>query len=159
MRVNPISAEKASEGGGFEPWPAGEYDFAVHDAADDVSSAGNEQIKLTLHVFNRDGNKRTVFDYLGASDKAQWKVRHFADAVGLTRQYESGELEPRDIVGREGRCRLRIKPASGGYPANNEVQDYIAASGAPQRAAHRPAQQPRRAVATAGADLDDDIPF
>lgn len=158
MRVKPISAEKANENTGFSPWPAGDYDFTVHEALEERSkSSGNEQIKLTLYVFNRDGNKRTVFDYLSSTEESQWKVRHFCEAVGLTEQYENGDLEVNDIVEKSGELRLRVKPASNGYPANNSVGDYVPRVADLQRAAPRP---PTRPVAKpALVELDDEIPF
>lgn len=156
MRVNPISAEQADkQANNFDPWPRGEYDFSVYDASEETSDAGNEQIKLTLHVLNRDGQRRTVFDYLVNTEKAQWKIRHFAEAVGVARQYETGELQVADIVSREGRCKLRVKPAQGQYQAQNAVEDYLGSALAHAATSTR---QPVRAKAPAG-DIDDDIPF
>lgn len=169
MRIpTPVSKEQADAGGNFEPWPIGDYDFEVHDAADDVSKAsGREQIKLTLYVFNDEGSKRTVFDYLGSDEKSQWKVRHFCAAVGLIRQYENGELDVYDIVNKTGRLNLALKRATSEYPANNTVRDYIEAAEAPMRvggAASRPSEAaPRQPVparsSQSARDLDDDIPF
>ena len=70
MRVTPITAEDANAQASSDPWPPGDYDFVVQDASEGISNAGNEQIKLTLQVYNRNGNARTVFDYLPASAKA-----------------------------------------------------------------------------------------
>jgi hypothetical protein len=170
MRITPISAEKANEGGGFTPWKPGDYPFEIHDAADDVSKAsGREQLKLTLYVFDPDGNRRTVFDYIGADEKSAWKARHLAEAVGVVQQYEAGELDPFDLVGKTGDLKLRVKPAQGDYPANNAVQDYIAKNGeakasprpATLRVDNRPAAPARPANGgTTGGVLDDDsIPF
>ena len=93
MRVTPISAKEA-DAQGSSILPPGDYDFKVYEASDDVSSSGNEQIKLTLHVFNPAGAHRTVFDYLVNTQKAAWKLRHFAEATGLASQYEVWEMDP-----------------------------------------------------------------
>lgn len=157
MHVTPISPEKADEqSGSFDPWPAGEYDFTVADAGEERSaSSGNDMIKLTLHVFDRSGNRRTVFDYLVSTDKGQWKVRHFCDAVSMIRQYESGDLNPMDMLNRSGRLKLRVKPAQNSYPANNAVNDYLpAVAASSQKGANGPAQ-----YVPPGPDLDDQIPF
>lgn len=163
MRVTPITAEQAEEqSSGFEPWKPGDYDFNVHDAWEETSNGGNEMVKLTLHVLNRDGQRRTVFDYLVNSEKSQWKIRHFAEAVGMVPQYEAGEMEPHDIVSRVGRLKLKTKPATGQYAAGNAVADYIPAPAAARQTQPRPAPVERRpAPASAGTarDLDDDIPF
>jgi len=158
MRINPITEKQANEqAGGFEPWPAGDYDFMVYDASEETSSAGNDQIKLTLHVQNRDGSRRTVFDYLVNAEKAQWKIRHFAEATGMMRQYETGDIKIHDIVNRMGRLKLRVRPARDGYAAQNQVGDYIAAD--PSAPAARPASRPAQQPATTAETLDDEIPF
>lgn len=158
MRVTPITSEQADEQSVGDPWPPGEYDFTVSEAVEGTSQAsGNEQIKLTLHVFNRQGQQRTVFDYLSSAPKSQWKVRHFAETVGMVRQYETGEMPVREMLGRPGRCKLRIKPADGQYSAQNAVNDYVKNDGAAQKHEVRPSPALRQ-KAPAG-DLDDDIPF
>lgn len=157
MRINQPATKEQADAIGFEPWKPGTYDFEVKDATDEVSRAtGNEMIKLTLHVFNADGDKRTVFDYLVNSEKSQFKIRHFAEAVGLTHHYEKGELDCYDIVSKTGRLTLAVKPAKGEYPAGNSVRDYIASEIAPPVRSETPAaRQPKREM----ADIDDEIPF
>ncbi len=158
MRVQPISAEEANSGGGGEPFRPGEYDFIIQSVEETTSAKGNDMLKLTLHVFDKEGEKRTVFDYILSSQAGQWKARHMMEAIGMTEQYELGTIDPIAIEGRPGRCKLGIEPGNAQYPAKNKVQDYIsptAAKAAP--AASRPA--PARAKAPAGGDLDDEIPF
>jgi len=158
MKVNPITAEKANEqSGDFEPWPAGEYDFSIQDAGEETSTAGNEMIKLTLHVFNRAGNRRTMFDYLVNTEKWQWKVRHFAESVGLIKSYEAGNMDARDVLNRDGRLKLRIKPKRGDYAANNAVNDYLPASGSAPHASA--AQRVGGGREEPPPPIDDDIPF
>lgn len=154
----PVSKEVADAGGSFAPWRAGDYDFEVHDAADDRSKSGNDMVKLTLHVFNAEGNKRTVFDYLLQDEKAQWKVRHFCEAIGILAEYEAGDLDPFDMVGKQGQLKLRVKAAQGDYPANNAVQDYIPKNGE-VKASPRPAAPRREATPQIQDDLSDEIPF
>lgn len=157
MRVDPITAEEANEQSVGDPWPAGTYDFTVKEAEEGISAAGNEQIKLTLLVYNRQGQQRTVSDYLPASKKAQWKVRHFAESVGMVRQYDSGELPTREMQGRPGRCKLGVEEATGTYAAKNKVLDYVAASGLAGEVNTAPPA--RSKIKTPAGDLDDDIPF
>jgi hypothetical protein len=176
MKIDkPMTKEEADKGGGFVPWVAGEYDFEVSEAEDGQSqSSGRDQIKLVLWVFNDEGGRRTVFDYLGSDEKSQWKVRHFCAAVGLIEKYESGDLEAWDCQGRTGRLALGVRAARGEYQAQNTVRDYIEAD-APARASPRPAATAKQAAArpTAGGSTgssvrkpvpagnveDDDIPF
>jgi hypothetical protein len=160
MRVQPVSAEVADNGGAGEIFKPGEYDFTIYEAVETTSqSSGADMLKLTLHVFNRDGDKRTVFDYILSSQSAQWKARHMMESIGMTKQYEAGDIDPVDIVDRSGRLKLGVAPATAQYPAQNKVQDYVKmkqSSGDPQSAAE-PAR--KSAKVPAGDDLDDSIPF
>lgn len=163
MRVPHITAHDADKAASeFGLWPPGDYDFEVYDASEETSAAGNEQIKLTLHVFNTEGARRTVFDYLVGTQGMAYKIRHFAEATGIVAQYEKGNLMPSEIVQRTGRLKLRIKKGTNGYPDQNAVQDYIKAGDRtsdikiPSAAYHKPAS---RGVKSPAGDIDDDIPF
>jgi len=136
-------------------WPIGVYDFEVSGAVDEISSKGNEMITLTLFVYNRDGERKTIKDYL--LESIAYKLRHAAASCGLTAQYDRGELQATDFNGRSGRLRLGIEKdtSGGGYPDKNKVQDYEKAA----PVASRPASARKPVPAGAGSDLDDSIPF
>lgn len=108
-------------------------------------------ITLTLHIYNSDGDRRTVFDYL--LDSIPHKLRHAAYACGLGAAYEAGNLIGADFYGRTGRAKIGIQPEKDGYQAKNVVRDYIQEKnaggglGAPSRSS-KPAD-----------DLSDEIPF
>ena len=156
MRVTPVTKEVADASGGSEPFRAGDYDLMVYKAEETISKSGNEMLKLELHVYARDGYKRTVFDYILSSDSAQWKARHMMESIGLARRYDQGIIEPHEIEGKPGRCKIKVQPATGEWPAKNSIVDYLVPSQA-DAAAPR-ARQP--AAAPTGADnLDDEIPF
>src|SRR5437016_4593213 len=122
MRFAPQSEEAvAKEASRFEPWRSGIYDFEVAEAEDQTSRAGNEMIVLTLHVFNREGVRRTVYDYL--IESIGYKLRHAAYACGLGKNYDTGDLQAMDFCGKAGKLKLGIEPAKDGYPAKNRVQD------------------------------------
>lgn len=106
--------------------PAGEYDFVVADAKDDISKSGNEMIKLTLTVIDNMNRERTVYDYLLPS--MMHKVRHFAYAVGLEKEYESGGYTAYQCKNKSGKCKIIVvdEPESS-YPPRNNVKDYIKA--------------------------------
>src|SRR6185503_3485511 len=103
MKFTPTTEEQ-QERRTFEPFPAGEYDFTV-EAADETTSqkTGNPMVKLTLHVYNTEGHKRVVFDYM--LDSAAWKIKQFAASAGLLERYESGEIEAYEMVGKTGRLK------------------------------------------------------
>ena len=92
MRFNPKADEKAAARTLFDD---GIYDFEVASAEDAVSkTSGAEMLKLVLWVFDTDGNKTTVFEYLVSSEKAQFKLKEFCRAVGLEEAFDAGEAGP-----------------------------------------------------------------
>lgn len=151
MKFAPKSeADLQKEASKFGPWPNGIYDFEVTDAEDQTSKAGNDMIVLTLAVFNADGERRLVYDYLLEAMAA--KLHHAAGACGLSAEYEAGSLSAHDFYGKTGRLKLGIQAARDNFPARNTVRDYIAGD-APKLGAPKPSAAP------AMADLDDEIPF
>ncbi|MDE2104453.1 MAG: hypothetical protein KGL39_44875 [Patescibacteria group bacterium] len=156
MKVTPISAQEAAkQASELGLFPPGDYDFEVYDASEEESSAGNEMIKLTLHVFNSEGSRRTVFDYLVSAPNSAFKIRHFAEATRTVSQYERGALMASELVQRTGRCKLRIKKGTGNYQDQNAVADYIKPNG------DAPAPTSARSRSTdKTSSIDDDvIPF
>lgn len=130
--------------------PAGIYDFEVHTAKDTFSSKGNEMTALVLNVLDNDGVERKVFDYLVAVDAFAFKIKHFAEAVGLGAQYQRGQLEDSEMIGCTGKCKIVIQPAKNGYRAKNTVADYIKSTEAMATMVAQAASKP---------ELDDEIPF
>ena len=150
MKVNPISEQEAdAQSSGL--WPDGEYDYEIREASEETSAAGNSMIKLEVYIFDRDANRRMVFDYLVNSDGAAWKIRKFAASCGLLPQYEKGDLMANEIVGRTGRCKVGTQAARGEYPAKNVIRDFIKAAGV-----SIPVQRREKVVA---GEIDDEIPF
>lgn len=150
--------------------PAGEYPFEVLAAQDKLSKAGNEMIELKLAVYSQDGDQTHVFDYL--LEKIAYKLRHFAEAVGLLDKYEKGEFSAFDCEGKNGYCKLAIDSSNPNYPPKNTVRDYVvkeastavSAKPAPinparpaMTLAHK-ASMAAQAPVPAGS-FDDDIPF
>lgn len=148
MKVSPISEEQANSQSS-SLWPAGEYDYEVKEAIEGTSKAGNEMISMQVWLFDANGGRKMVFDYL-LSDKAAWKVRHFAASCDMMGAYEAGELNAEDIVGRTGRCNVGTQPAQNGYEARNTIKDYIMSK------TPSPAMSKAKLPAD---DLDDGIPF
>lgn len=140
----------------FEPFPAGDYDYTVDAAEDATSKAGNEMIRLTLHVYNAEGHKRVLFDYL--LDSAAWKIKQFAASSGLLDRYDSGEIEAYEMVGKSGRLKLKIE-SSEQYGDQNKVAFYIAAKPAGTGYTGRSAPAPVASGKSLASDLSDEIPF
>jgi hypothetical protein len=164
MRFTPKSEKEIHEMG---LWPAGEYGFEILDQTmfggnayftdDKVSKSGNDMIQLIVKVYNQDGQFRIVIDYL--LESLAFKLRHAAVACGLLDKYESGELKAADFVGKSGNLKLKVGKEQNGYPAKNEVADYIVHGiGDPQAPAGF-VPPPKAPTAADGRPLDDEIPF
>lgn len=148
MKFTPKSENEIAADGLLTP---GIYGFEIMEAEDQISKAGNEMIKLTVHVFD-DGEPVTIFDYL--MEKVAYKLRHAAAACGLLDDYERGALDAADFQGKTGRCKVVIqKDKAGQFPDKNGIADYLKPDAAAQT---RPATA--RAKVSAD-DLNDSIPF
>lgn len=161
MRFTPSTdAEIAANSSSFAVWPAGEYDFEVKDAAEKESKNGNEMIELQVTIFDTEGNRSMVFDYLVHTPKAAYKVKHFADATGMEDRYARGEMQAHDCVFKKGRCKVIVKKGErkddgSFYPDRNSISDYVATA----TAATAPVTRQRAPVGAGGGDFDDEIPF
>ncbi len=143
MKVEPRTAKEVDEMGLL---PVGVYDFYVAEATDTTSKKGNDMAVLKLKIEDDTGRQATLVDYLVSIDSMAYKIRHFADSVGLLAAYERGDLPADMMAGRVGKCKVGIKPADGEYRAKNVVNDYLPST-------VKPAPKP------VVEELDDEIPF
>ena len=154
MKLTPKTEKEISEANLL---PKGTYDFEIAGAEEQISKAGNDMIKLTLRIYNDDGNYSLVNDYL--MEMIPGKLRHCAEACGLLDDYERGRLDADDMRGKSGKLKLVIKKDKNGqYPDQNSVQDYLAK---PEHAAAPNSQRPTASSSRPASkeDFDDEIPF
>lgn len=146
-KFTPQDTKQLDEGGGYDLLPVGDYDFEVTKAEDGLSKSGNEQIKLTLAVYQGD-RKYTVWDYLTFTEKSQWKAYSFCKATELVEEFKAGELSAFHCGGRIGELKIGIQKAQDEHPEKNTVKSYI------------PKEEAARAIPGAKPTApDDDIPF
>ena len=106
-------------------WPKGEYPFEIMESEEQTDKNGNDMLKLKVSIFNDAGNRRVIFDYVSNEWMAH-KFVHLCDACGLLKDYETGELEPFDLVGKTGKAKVGVKiDKTGQYDDQNNIQDYI----------------------------------
>lgn len=146
MRVTPISEAEAADAGLRK---RGLYDFEVTDAKEEVSKNGNDQIKMMVKLYDTEGKSFSLFDYLSSTEAMAYKVRHFASAAGLIAQYERGELKASDCLGKTGRAQVGIEKAKNGFPAKNNISDYVPVTG----------QRQPLVQSVPVEEIDDEIPF
>lgn len=125
----PISREE-SEIKTFELLDPGIYDFKVYEAKSKISRSGNEMIELKLKIINENKQEIIILDYLLFSSNMSWKLRHFADAIGLTKEYEKKEFHERLCLNKCGKADIIIqhgsdRPNGGYYSDKNAVRDYV----------------------------------
>jgi hypothetical protein len=107
-------------------WDKGNYAFEILEASDEISKkTGKEMIKLKVKIFTDAGKSQNVFDYL-LPDSMEYKLRHVAEACGLLADYEKGEMEAYQFIGKTGYAKVGVSiDKTGAYPDKNQINDYI----------------------------------
>lgn len=157
---------KQAGNAGFEPVPAGEYEVIISEAKVDTFSTGNRGIKVTLTIrddVDQEGGKRKVFDNFVESPAAAFKFHNLAKGLEWSEGMTADTLEDyADAIRYQAvRVKLRVKAASGGYEAKNEVVTYLPT----QAASHsgggfgNPTSDPFQNNGKAIDISDDDLPF
>lgn len=131
----------------------GVYTFEILDATDTSSKAGNDMMVVKLSI--DDGARaHKVTDYIVSGiDSIAYKIRHFAEAIGMLAEYEKGELLAENVRGAVGQCKVDIEP-EGAYPAKNIVRDYV-----PAKKGAEVDPVPVKKAPVGRNNMDDDIPF
>lgn len=133
--------------------PEGIYDFEVMDSDDRPSKKGNAMFTLKLCVYDVDGKRRHIFDYMAMGNSfGERKLRHAAVCCGLLEIYNSGNLQPHTFLGCNGKVLLKKQDGTKDglgvsvYPPKNVVADYLT---------------PEEAVETKSSKdlIGDDLPF
>ena len=154
-------------------WPEGKYGFEIIDQVsfgdniletkDTVSKSGNDMIQIVVRVYNDNGQQTHVIDYL--LEAFSKKLKGAAYACGLGSQYESGQLEARDFIGKQGNLYLGIQKGrpkddgSGNYPDRNTVTEYARDEQTVTNDAGMQVSKNHSSVQEKQELVDDDIPF
>jgi hypothetical protein len=148
-------------------WKEGEYDAVVEKAVEHVAKeSGNSGRKLTLRIYSGD-QSMVLSDYLMAGEKAAWKIKEFAKAIGHVELFDSGEFDPINFVGCSVRVLLKVED-NGDFGEQNKIGKYmagvaparpVAPKPAPRAAA--PAPRPKAGMVNTGHApmTEEDIPF
>lgn len=156
MRFNPDDAQELTK------LAEGDYSFIVDSAEDGIAQkSGNEMITLYLSV--QIGNRNiTIRDHLVNLPTCLYKIKHFAEAVGLLTEYENGELDANMMVDRSGTVHLKYgkpKQTSDGDRRFLEVADYVKPAKPFLLSPVDNAPPPTEADADAAKQEEEDIPF
>jgi hypothetical protein len=156
MRITKKTDEELNAMGLLAP---GYYQFEVIEAAETISKAGNEMIKLTLKIWDEHGKERKMFDYL--LDSMARKLKHFCVHTGQADKYENASLDANNCYGKTGTVQISIEkgkpnPNGGMYEDRNSVVDYVAGV---EPSMSTPLANTRMTAPPAKPDFDDDVPF
>lgn len=112
----------------FDPLPPGKYPFTVLESAEVESKSeknlGKKMVKLKIDVHGPKYS-RHVFDYF--SDWfSEWKLKHFCDTVGLSKDYNSGTVDASDNAFAQlvGYVEIGVEN-NPQYGPKNIVEDYF----------------------------------
>ena len=83
--------------------------FFVKEAKFKISKIGNEQIELKLSITDVLQVNKTLWVYLVNHPQMMWKIKHFCEQAGLTKEFETGELEDYMCLNKEGICILKLE--------------------------------------------------
>lgn len=122
----------------------GNYQFEVRSSVQKVSKSGNDMIEIVLRIWDKSGKEHSLYDYL--LEKMPYKIKHFCDSIGFSKQYESGKLFAEEFVGKCGEVKVYIEEKSGDSP-KNRVADYMFND------------SPKKLIETEEDFKDDDTPF
>lgn len=145
MKFQPKSEKELAEA---NLWTKGDYAFEILESEEATDKNGNDMLKLKVKVFKEDGKSQNIFDYVSGT-WMEFKLRHLAEAAGKLIDYEGGELNAYDLVGKTGWCKVGVSvDKSGQYPDKNSINDYY------------PDGKPNGSTNKKAVEQDDsDIPF
>lgn len=124
--------KNAAQDTGFEPIPAGKYEFQIEEVKIQ-SYDGSAKIKacnrlhITLRIDMPDGNARKVWDDIfldGSHGYSMRKLKNLVESCGLVIPASAGEKEIADkLVSAIGNAEIYIETYNG--KKNNKVREYI----------------------------------
>lgn len=131
---------------------------------------GIDMAKLKLLVWDNENRERIVYTFISGDINFAYKLRHYAQTLGLIADYESGSLDIQRTQGKSGKAIIVIKKGSlktdgSGeiWPDRNDVKDFIVGNTPiivpPNGSFTAPAPQMPPPLQVSQDELNDDIPF
>ena len=118
----------------FDPIPAGDYPVIITESETKLTKDGSGQyLQLKLEIQDGEFRGRILFDRLNlwnnnaqAKEIAHRQLSQIAHAVGVLQVADSEQLHFKPLI-----ASVKLRAASGGYDASNEVKGYKKPAGAP----------------------------
>ena len=105
---------------------AGIYDAVVFDAKAGETKQGASKLEVILKVYDPKGVNPLVTDHIVAPFGIK-RLKQLCEACGV--DFASGNLDPKDLVGKNVQVRLRVRTApTGQFDDQNAVSAYLSDS-------------------------------
>lgn len=120
-------------------WPEADYDAVLKNVEEKTSkTSGNQMEVWTFEVYNDDGRKQTIWEYVTAT--AAYKIKQLAVALGRKSEFDARKFHAENHIGAGVKLALFIDEQLG-YEDKNKI-GRIKPADAP--AASEPAPPPGR---------------
>lgn len=93
---------------------------------------GNDMAKLKLVIFDKNNKERVLYTFISGDNNFAYKLRHFAESIGMIASYEDGVFDIEKTLGKSGKADIVIKKgtikADGSgemWPDRNDVKDFV----------------------------------
>lgn len=106
-----------------ECWPCGEYEACLRGVMNGTSkTSGNEMETWTIEVFNDDGRKQVIKDYV-TSPGGTFKIKQLAAALGKNDEFKDGTFQAEDYIRANFRVDLKVE-AQDGFDNKNRIAKF-----------------------------------
>lgn len=155
MKVAPIDEKEYSM---RNTWQKGVYPCTIVKCEEGNSKkSGDPFFKCEVHIFNENGNFRTITTYVMAAGKAAWQLRSAVEAFGVLEKYKAGGVESYDFEGRSAFAKVGIEEdESGQYEPKNIIREFTNKAPKAKEVSQTP---PANHPVIETPMLNDDIPF
>lgn len=135
--------------------PAGQYDISIEGCEiRRGKTSGTQYAALSLRVYGPD-REVEINDNVMLEGRGTFRLKNLMLACGLRQQFEAGNFEPNDVIGKSLSAELEVEQ-SDQYGDQNRVKKYHPGTSVGRKASapvKRPAQSQKADIAA------DDIPF
>lgn len=128
MQFDVNETTEAAKNDGFQLLPDGDYDAEVIECEEQVSKKGDPMFAVKIAIADPKGGnfKHHVYDYISPK-WFQRKFKSFFDSMGQSALYETGNIDPAELIHQWVTATIRTQPAEGQYSEKNVVEMYVLA--------------------------------
>jgi hypothetical protein len=142
----------------YPKYKEGDAQFEIVSAKEGSTQGGVPYLELNIKFYDADGRQGYVHDWLYGTDKSIWKLKLFADSVGLETEYMNGDITPQMCSRKAGICVLAYRKNKDSGKDELIIARYLKEK---TEASQNDTSKQRTSSQLASTDKfeDDDIPF